>query len=118
MTKLIYRAKNIAKAEREAGVKFFEVLERLGDGMAFLDLIFLFEAGGATADDCDEAISKDGIAGAILAVTEGLNESGFLPQKIDTREMREALEEQRKALVKKASAKSGEKTKKTPSKSE
>ena len=113
MTNLIFRAKNIAKAEREAGVKFFEVLERLGEGMGFVDLIFLFEAGGATADDCDEIIAKDGITGAILAVMEGLNESGFLPQKIDTSEMRATLEEQ-----KKASAKSGEKTKKTPSKSE
>lgn len=102
--KLNYKASNIAKAEREHDMNFFDMLTTLGDKPSISGLLFLFEAGEATADDFDAAF-KEGIDKVLMTIMDGLSDAGFLEQE-DVRVMKKALEEQMKSQ--KTSLSSGE----------
>lgn len=111
MKKLLYKASFIARAERETGKKFFEVLGKMDGDLSFDDLMFLFKAGGASEEDFDQIVAS-GLENAIIEIMDGLNDSGFLgSQKIDTAELRSAMKNSQ------TSSDSGETSKKTPSKS-
>lgn len=87
---LNFKASNIAKAESKTGKNFFKVIQEMAGVPSFSDLMFLFLAGGATEEEFDNAFGE-GIEEAMLKITEGLNESGFLGQKVDTKELKEAI---------------------------
>lgn len=93
--KLNYKASNIAKAEDKFNRNFFKSLSGLSESPSMSDLMFLFFAGGATEEDFDNAV-KEGFDNAMIIITEGLNESGFLGKTIDTTEMKKAMEAQKK----------------------
>lgn len=90
--KLNFKASNIAKAEDKTNKNFFGAMARISDTPSLSDLMFLFQAGGATEDEFDEAL-KGGLEQAMVIITEGLNESGFLAEKIDLEEMKQSLKE-------------------------
>lgn len=106
--KLNYKASNIAKAEREHNMNFFDMLTTLGNTPSMSGLLFLFEAGNATEDDFD-AVFKEGIDKVLVVIMEGLSDAGFLGQE-DVRVMKKALEEQMKSQ--RTSLSSGETAKK------
>jgi hypothetical protein len=97
--KLNYKASNIARAERETGKKFFAVMSSLGDDMSIDDLLFLFTAGGGNEDDFDEVFAK-GIQEVMVTIMDGINDAGFLGEKIDTAEIRKAMNAATKAASK------------------
>lgn len=96
---LNYKASNIAKAERASGKNFFAAIQALSKAPSMDDLLFLVNAGGGTEDDFDE-LFKDGIENVLMAVFAGINEAGFLGQKIDLEELRSTM----KAEIDKAAA--------------
>ena len=106
--KLNYKASNIAKAEREHDMNFFDMLTTLGDKPSISGLLFLFEAGNATEDDFDAAF-KEGIDKVLTVIMDGLSDAGFLGQE-DARVIKRQLEELTKELV--ISQNSGDKAKK------
>lgn len=87
---LNYKASNIAKAERASGKNFFAAIQSLSKAPSMDDLLFLVNAGGGTEDDFDE-LFKAGIENVMMAIFAGINEAGFLGQKIDLEEMRSAM---------------------------
>lgn len=101
---LVYKASNIAKAERQTGDNFFEVISQLAKTPSMASLIFLYQAGGATEEDFDEAI-KNGFEAVLLDIMEGLNDAGFLGTKIDTEAMKAEMEKTKNSQ--KASVNSG-----------
>lgn len=105
--KLDYKASNIAKAEREHNLNFFDVLTTLGNKPSVSGLLFLFEAGNGTEDDFDQAF-KEGIDKVLVVIMEGLRDAGFLGQE-DVRVIKRQLEDQKKRPA--ASPNSGEATK-------
>jgi len=102
--KLDYKASNIAKAEREHNLNFFDMLTTLGSKPSISGLLFLFEAGNGTAEDFD-ATFKEGIEKVLVTIMEGLSDAGFLGQE-DVRVMKRQLEDQKK--IQKTSPSSGE----------
>ena len=87
MIELNYKASNIAKAEKEDGLKFFDVFNNMGNNsIGVSDLQFLFHAGGASDKDFDEIFSK-GVAEVMNLILEGINKAGFLG-KLDTKNLK------------------------------
>ena len=100
-TKLNYKGSNIAKAEQEYGVKFFNVIETLSgkkgeNNIGMVDLLFLFRAGGGTEEQFDKRVVDDA-EGIMLDIMEGLSESGFLGKKMKF-DRTKAMTEIKKAL--------------------
>ena len=98
---LNFKASNIARAERAEGKKFFTVFTNLSDdNISVDDLLFIFKAGGGTEEAFDELFAK-GIPAVFTAIFEGVNNAGFLPNKIDTKavekDMTEAMEKEMEA---------------------
>lgn len=89
---LTYKASAIARTEREHGKNFFKTIENLGGETSMDDLLFLCQAGGATEEEFDEAVSN-GAEGLLLAVMEGVNEAGFLGKKVPKAQLKKAFEE-------------------------
>lgn len=90
---LNYKASNIAKAERAEGKKFFTVFANIGnDNVSVDDLLFLFKAGGGTEEAFDELFAK-GIPEVFTAIFDGVNNAGFLPNKIDTKAVKQEMVE-------------------------
>jgi len=89
--KLNFKASNIAKAEDKYKKNFFSAMAGISSTPSFSDLLFLFSAGGATEEQFDK-VFEEGIEIAMIKITEGLNESGFLGKKIDTEELKKAVE--------------------------
>lgn len=87
--KLNYKASNIAKAEREYGMKFFKAFNSMNE-MGVAELQFLYRAGGASDEEFDEMFAK-GIEEAFVPILEGINDAGFLAEKIDIQNFKEAL---------------------------
>lgn len=87
---LNYKASNIAKAERETGKNFFEAISSLSKQPSMDNLFFLVSAGGGTEEDFDK-LFKDGVEKVMMTIFEGINEAGFLGQKIDLKEMQAAM---------------------------
>lgn len=87
---LNYKASNIAKAERESKKNFFASIQALSKAPSMDDLLFLVNAGGGTEADFDE-LFKEGVENVLMAIFAGINEAGFLGQKIDLEEMRSAM---------------------------
>ena len=107
---LNFKASNIAKAERAEGKKFFTVFTNLGnEDVSVDDLLFIFKAGGGTEEAFDELFAK-GIPEVFTVIFDGVNRAGFLPNKIDTKTVKEDME---KAMSNdmKASQNSGKTTK-------
>lgn len=96
MVQLNYKASNIAKAEKEQGMSFFDAFSSLQDKPSISSLLFLFIAGGGTTEEFDE-IAKTGIPEIMMAIMEGISDAGFLGTKIDTKkmkaEMKKAMED-------------------------
>lgn len=92
---LKYKAKNIARAERQEGKKFFEVFNELGQGApSFSSLLFLLMAGGATEEEAGDFVDEVGIGEALILAVESLSRSGFLGKtKINTAAMRKEMEQ-------------------------
>lgn len=83
MIELIYKASNIAKAEKEDNRKFFDVFNTMGNNsIGVSDLQFLFHAGGASDEDFDRAFEM-GISEVMSIILKGINDAGFLG-KLDT----------------------------------
>jgi hypothetical protein len=90
-TTLNYKASNIAKAERASKKNFFAVMQSLSKAPSIDDLLFLVNAGGGTEADFDE-LFKGGIKNVLMAIFEGINEAGFLGQKIDLTEIQNLMD--------------------------
>lgn len=88
---LNYKASNIAKAERASRKNFFSAIQSLSKSPSMDELLFLVNAGGGTENDFDE-LFKEGIEKVLMTIFEGINEAGFLGQKIDLEEMRKVME--------------------------
>lgn len=91
--KLNYKASNIAKAERKSGKNFFDAFSGImtvSGNPSISDLMFIYTAGGATKDDFDESFSK-GIENVLVEVMDGINEAGFLGEKIDLTALKQGL---------------------------
>lgn len=89
--KLNFKASNIAKAEDKMNKNFFKAIGGMSDTPSLNDLMFIFLAGGASEEEFDEVL-KEGFEKAMVIITDGLNDSGFLGQKIDTTELKKAIE--------------------------
>ena len=87
---LNYKASNIAKAERASGKNFFEAISSLSKQPSMDNLLFLISAGGGTEEDFDE-LFKEGVEKVMMTIFEGINEAGFLGEKIDLKEMQAAM---------------------------
>lgn len=97
--KLHYKASNIAKAEAKAGKKFFETFTNIGNGIpAVADLMFLFSAGGGSDDEFD-ALFEQGIDSVLLAIMEGVNDAGFLGQKLNMTEIKQSMAKAREEVL-------------------
>ena len=92
--KLNFKASNIAKAEDKYKKNFFTAIGDMAGTPSLNDLMFIFLAGGATEEEFDDVMSN-GVEQAMLVITNGLNESGFLGKKIDTTELKKAMEKQK-----------------------
>lgn len=96
MVQLNYKASNIAKAEKEQGMSFFDAFSSLQDKPSISSLLFLFVAGGGTTEEFDE-IAKTGIPEIMMAIVEGISDAGFLGTRIDAKkmkaEMKKAMED-------------------------
>ena len=111
-TKIItlkYTGSSVAKAESETGKDFMSVVAAIGATPSISDLKFLFDAGGASENDFDEAMAQ-GIDSAVLTIMRGLNESGFLGTKLDLQAMEKEMEARKLEIRKhmEASENSGE----------
>lgn len=89
--KLNYKASNIAKAESETGKNFFNIIANLGNNASVSDLMFLFNAGGGTLDEFDATFAS-GVESVMIAIMEGINDAGFLGEKIDIEAMKKEME--------------------------
>ena len=90
---LNYKASNIAKAERAEGKKFFAVFSSIGnEDISVDDLLFIFKAGGGTEEAFDELFAK-GIPEVFAVIFDGVNHAGFLPNKIDTKAVKQDMVE-------------------------
>lgn len=88
---LNFKASNIAKAERAEGKKFFEVFTNIGaQNISIDDLLFIFKCGGGSEEQFDELFAK-GIPATFEAIFDGVNRAGFLPNKIDTKAVKEEM---------------------------
>lgn len=113
---LNYKATNIAKAERECGLKFFTVIGSLGSkepeesvegetvetgetdevdmsqiNFGIGELVFLCKAGGASDEEINETF-KTGLENVLVAIMEGLSTAGFFGElKIDTTELKNTM---------------------------
>ena len=92
--KLNFKASNIAKAEDLTHKNFFKAISEISEIPSISDLMFVFKAGGASEEEFDEVL-KDGIENAMVIITEGLNDSGFLGKKIDTTELKRAIDQKK-----------------------
>lgn len=99
--KLNFKATNIAKAEREDNVNFFEAITELGNKPSVSGIYFIYKAGGASDEEFDEAFSN-GMDKAVSNILEGLGEAGFLPKE----EVEKTLNQNKKTT--KTSPNSGE----------
>lgn len=95
--KLNYKASNVAKAEAETGKNFFGVIANLGGNTSVLDLMFLFTAGGGSVDEFDSLFAS-GIEAVMVSIMEGINDAGFLGEKIDIEAMKKEMEKARATL--------------------
>lgn len=111
-TKIItlkYTGSSVAKAEIESGKNFMNVVAAIGAAPSISDLKFLFDAGGASENDFDQAMAQ-GIDNAVLIVMRGLDESGFLGTKLDLQAMEKEMKARKSEIQKnmEASETSGE----------
>jgi hypothetical protein len=101
MVQLNYKASNIAKAEKEQGMSFFDAFSSLQDKPSISSLLFLFIAGGGTTEEFDE-VAKTGIPEIMMAIMEGVSDAGFLGTTVDSKtlkaEMEKAMKEAMAAL--------------------
>lgn len=95
--KLNYKASNIAKAEQETGLNFFNVISGLGNGgmPSFSTILFLFKAGGATEEEFDASM-KNGIENALKEAMEAFAEAGFLGSSMTKEEVQKMFEAEAK----------------------
>ena len=89
MVQLNYKASNIAKAEKEQGLSFFD---------AFSSLLFLFIAGSGTAEEFDE-LFKSGIDKVMLEVMSGIADAGFLGKTVDSKTLKAEMEKAMKEAM-------------------
>lgn len=102
MKALDYKAITIRNAERANGLEFFTSISKLSTGrFGVTDLMFLYECGGATADDFSKDF-KTGMNDVVLNIFKYIDEAGFLGEKIDLEAMAQEM-----GLSTKASQKSG-----------
>lgn len=112
---LNYKASNIAKAEEKSGKSFLECISTLGTKPTFSDLRFLILAGGGSDEDFDKLFAS-GMENLMGAVLEGINNAGFLGEKIDVEGLKDKLHEGLTSGTIETSQNSGEATNQSPSK--
>jgi hypothetical protein len=115
MTKLDFRASNIAHAERADGKHFFNVFSNFGNGDIGVDeLLFIWHCGGGDDLSFDDTF-KQGVPALMETIMEGINDAGFLGVQVDTKQMRAAME-QAMQTTGAALQNTGESNKKQPTK--
>lgn len=99
MAELKYKASLIAKAEKETGFNFLEILTKIETisetktlKLDFNELLFLVQCGGGSEKEFDELFEK-GIEEFVIEVFSAIGESGFLGKKMNGEEMRKLLRE-------------------------
>jgi len=98
MVQLNYKASNIAKAEKEQGMSFFDVFSSLQDKPSISSLLFLFIAGGGTTEEFDE-LFKSGIDKVMLEVMSGIADAGFLGTTVDSKTLKAEMEKAMKEAM-------------------
>lgn len=98
MVQLNYKASNIAKAEKEQGMSFFDAFSSLQDKPSISSLLFLFVAGGGTTEEFDE-LFKSGIDKVMLEVMSGIADAGFLGKTVDSKTLRAEMEKAMKEAM-------------------
>ena len=78
MSELNYKAKNIAKAEREDDSNFFTTLQSLGAMPSISEVLFLMKAGGWTEDEASDFLDDKGVVETMQTIANALTTSGFL----------------------------------------
>lgn len=82
---LDYNAINISKVEKSEGVSFFGALGQMvenNNSASFSDLVFLLRAGGASDEQINATI-KSGIPKTMELILKGIDEAGFLGEKLE-----------------------------------
>lgn len=101
MVQLNYKASNIAKAEKEQGMSFFDAFSSLQDKPSISSLLFLFIAGGGTTEEFDK-IFESGIDKVMLEVMSGIADAGFLGKAVNSKiikaRMKKSMDEAMAAL--------------------
>ncbi|MBR2766792.1 hypothetical protein IKD67_01770 [Candidatus Saccharibacteria bacterium] len=95
--KLNYKASNIALAEKKLGLRFFSVIKGFKTGeVGFIDILFLWSAGGGDKDEFDKRVIDD-TENIMVEIMQGLSDAGFLGAK-GKFSIEQARKELRKAL--------------------
>lgn len=101
MVQLNYKASNIAKAEKEQGVSFFNELAEAQATPSVSALMFLFTAGGGTVEEFDELFKK-GVDELMLIIMPEIADAGFLGKAVNSKiikaRMKKSMDEAMAAL--------------------
>ena len=90
ITSLKFKASNIARAEDTYKMDFFPALDKVGSSMRAM--LFLFCAGGGDEKSFDKYMEEKGIKELVLLILDGVNEAGFLGEKLDLNKIRAAID--------------------------
>ena len=80
MATLNYKASNIMKAEREAGLNFISAIQSLQTDIGIYTIYFLLKCGGLDDEQASKTIDS-GIDTSLVMIMEGIGEAGFLPEE-------------------------------------
>lgn len=91
MFNLDYKASNIRAAEKEYSLSLFDAIAKVGNGsIDTTSLMFLYACGGASDEDFDKDF-KGGMQDVVLNIFKGIDEAGFLGEKLDIEGMKKEL---------------------------
>lgn len=90
ITSLKFKASNIAMAEDRYKMDFFSALDKVGTSMKAM--LFLFCAGGGDEELFDQFMAEKGIKELVLLILDGVNEAGFLGEKLDLNKVRATID--------------------------
>lgn len=90
VTSLKFKASNIAMAEERYKMDFFSALDKVGTSMRAM--LFLFCAGGGDEESFDKFMEEKGIKELVLLILDGVNEAGFLGEKLDLNKIRATID--------------------------
>lgn len=106
MFNLNYKASNIRNAEKEYGLSLFAAISKIGsEDIDVTTLMFLYACGGASDEDFEKDF-KGSMQKVVINIFEGIDEAGFLGEKLNIEAMKKEMGE----ASTKPSPKSGAKT--------